>query len=231
MKLSTCSCSIIGTVWTQYWADWMRKHLLKVRSWQLIHQCRFLLVCVSPPVQSRSLRSVVEVLRLQPVSSMYRHMETTTNIISKIHIRPEYADMDHLHDNRSYGDQRHHHGDPITGHMAIVDWHKVWYQKERKWCHINWMDWMNLFALVWQLVSTKMCLRVFIKEKIWVLVFAEPDWFRQEWHHAHLHRFTNALIGLLSLLHWHMTLTRKMKLTVASTNQVQILLSVWFGQL
>lgn len=92
---------------------------------------------MSPPVQSRSLRSVVEVHSLQPVSSMDRHMETTTNIISKTHIRPEYADMDPLHHNRSYGDQEHHHGDPITGHTAMLGWHnsRPCHQKDKKWCH------------------------------------------------------------------------------------------------
>ncbi|XP_060726323.1 cyclic AMP-responsive element-binding protein 3-like protein 3-B [Tachysurus vachellii] len=83
-------------------------------------------------VQSRSLRSVVEVHSLQPVTSMDRHMET--NLISKLHIRPEYADMDPLHHNYSYGDQEHHHGDPITGHTATLGWHKsqLCAQKDRK---------------------------------------------------------------------------------------------------
>ncbi|KAF7692517.1 cyclic AMP-responsive element-binding protein 3-like protein 3-B isoform X1 [Silurus meridionalis] len=82
-------------------------------------------------VQSRSLRSVVEVHSLHPVSSMDRHMETPTNIVS---IRPEYADMDPPHHNRSYGDQEHHHGDPITGHMAMLGWCNLQpcHQKDRK---------------------------------------------------------------------------------------------------
>ncbi|KAM9440118.1 cyclic AMP-responsive element-binding protein 3-like protein 3-A [Clarias gariepinus] len=90
-------------------------------------------------VQSRSLRSVLEIHSLQPVSSMDRHVETATNIISKMHVRPEYADMDRLHHNQSYGDHRklqehHHHGDPITGHMAILGWHnsQPCHSKERK---------------------------------------------------------------------------------------------------
>ncbi|XP_060762598.1 cyclic AMP-responsive element-binding protein 3-like protein 3-A [Neoarius graeffei] len=89
---------------------------------------------ITDKVQSRSLRSVVEVHSLQPVSSMDRHMETTTNIISKTHIRPEYADMDPLHHNRSYGDQEHHHGDPITGHTAMLGWHnsRPCNQKDKK---------------------------------------------------------------------------------------------------
>ncbi|XP_058274817.1 cyclic AMP-responsive element-binding protein 3-like protein 3-B [Hemibagrus wyckioides] len=83
-------------------------------------------------VQSRSLRSVVEVHSLQPVSSMDRHMET--DIISKMQIRPEYADMDPLHHNYSYGDQEHHHRDPITGHAAMLGWHnsQPCPQKDRK---------------------------------------------------------------------------------------------------
>ncbi|MCI4390844.1 hypothetical protein PGIGA_G00127490 [Pangasianodon gigas] len=85
-------------------------------------------------VQSRSLRSVVEVHSLQPVPSMDSHMEKATNVISKMHIRPEYADMDPLHHNRSYGDRKHHHGDPITGHMAMLGWHnsRPCHQKDRK---------------------------------------------------------------------------------------------------
>ncbi|XP_017350540.2 cyclic AMP-responsive element-binding protein 3-like protein 3-B [Ictalurus punctatus] len=85
-------------------------------------------------VQSRSLRSVVEVHSLQPDSSMDRNMERATNIISKMHIRPEYADMDPLHHNRSYGDQEHHNGDPITGNMAMLGWYnsRPCKQKDRK---------------------------------------------------------------------------------------------------
>ncbi|KAL6467973.1 hypothetical protein MHYP_G00236500 [Metynnis hypsauchen] len=73
-------------------------------------------------VQSRSLRSVLEVHSLQPVFSVDRGAETATPMITKMHIRPEYADMDSLLHNRSYGDKEHHHGDPITGHMATLGW-------------------------------------------------------------------------------------------------------------
>ncbi|KAL7851232.1 hypothetical protein AOLI_G00215880 [Acnodon oligacanthus] len=73
-------------------------------------------------VQSRSLRSVLEVHSLQPVFSVDRGAETATPMITKMHIRPEYADMDSLLHNRSYGDEKHHHGDPITGHKATVGW-------------------------------------------------------------------------------------------------------------
>ncbi|XP_036412165.1 cyclic AMP-responsive element-binding protein 3-like protein 3-B isoform X2 [Colossoma macropomum] len=73
-------------------------------------------------VQSRSLRSVLEVHSLQPVFSVDRRVETATSMITKMHIRPEYADMGSLPNNRSYGDEEHHHGDPITGHMATLGW-------------------------------------------------------------------------------------------------------------
>ncbi|KAI4880615.1 hypothetical protein NFI96_021159 [Prochilodus magdalenae] len=71
-------------------------------------------------VQSRSLRSVMEVQSLQPVFSVDRGVETATSMITKMHMRPEYADMGSLTHNRSYGDQEHYHGDPITGHMATM---------------------------------------------------------------------------------------------------------------
>ncbi|XP_066509107.1 cyclic AMP-responsive element-binding protein 3-like protein 3-A [Hoplias malabaricus] len=73
-------------------------------------------------VHSRSLRSVVEIHSLSsPVFSMDRGVETTT-VITKMHIRPGYADMEPLTHNRSYGDREHHHGDPITGHKATLSW-------------------------------------------------------------------------------------------------------------
>uniref|UniRef100_A0A3B1ICA1 cAMP responsive element binding protein 3-like 3b n=1 Tax=Astyanax mexicanus TaxID=7994 RepID=A0A3B1ICA1_ASTMX len=74
-------------------------------------------------VQSRSLRSVMEVHSLQPVLTLDRGVKTASSMISKIHIRPEYADMDHPPHNHSYGDkEQHHHGDPITGHMGTLGW-------------------------------------------------------------------------------------------------------------
>ncbi|TSR27748.1 Cyclic AMP-responsive element-binding protein 3-like protein 3-B [Bagarius yarrelli] len=76
-------------------------------------------------VQSRSLRSVVEV---------HSQMETDANIISKMNIRPEYADMEPLHHNHSYRDQKHHQGDPITGYRAMLCWHnsQLCPQQDRK---------------------------------------------------------------------------------------------------
>ncbi|XP_072525426.1 cyclic AMP-responsive element-binding protein 3-like protein 3-B [Salminus brasiliensis] len=73
-------------------------------------------------VQSRSLRSVLEVHSLQPVLTLDSGIETASPMITKMHIRPEYADMDPPPHNRSYGDQEHHHGDPITGHMGTLGW-------------------------------------------------------------------------------------------------------------
>lgn len=102
---------------------------------------------MSPPVQSRSLRSVIEVQSLQSISPMDGHVESATNIVSEMQIRPEYADMDPLHHNRSHGDQEHYHGDPITGHMASLSWHnsQPCHQEDSKLCHIStWMD--NLFT-------------------------------------------------------------------------------------
>ncbi|XP_062844119.1 cyclic AMP-responsive element-binding protein 3-like protein 3-B [Trichomycterus rosablanca] len=71
-------------------------------------------------VQSRSLRSVMDVHDMRPAFSMDRPIEIT--VISKLHIRPEYADMNPLRYNRSHGNKEHHHGDPITGHIALLGW-------------------------------------------------------------------------------------------------------------
>ncbi|XP_030629650.1 cyclic AMP-responsive element-binding protein 3-like protein 3-B [Chanos chanos] len=73
-------------------------------------------------VQSRSLRSVVEVDRLHPVFSLEKHVETASSVLAKLQVKPGYADMDPLPHNRSYGDQDHLHGDPITGRVATLSW-------------------------------------------------------------------------------------------------------------
>ncbi|XP_059419011.1 cyclic AMP-responsive element-binding protein 3-like protein 3-A [Carassius carassius] len=73
-------------------------------------------------VQSRSLRSVMEVYSIQPGYSVNRDVDVSSSPHSKLQLRPEYADMDPLHHNHSYRDHEHHHGDPITGHAATLRW-------------------------------------------------------------------------------------------------------------
>ncbi|XP_051769086.1 cyclic AMP-responsive element-binding protein 3-like protein 3-B isoform X1 [Ctenopharyngodon idella] len=73
-------------------------------------------------VQSRSLRSVMEVYSIQPGYSVNRDVDVSSSPRSKLQLRPEYADMDRLHHNHSYRDREHHHSDPITGHAALLSW-------------------------------------------------------------------------------------------------------------
>lgn len=88
---------------------------------------------LSPAVQSRSLRSVMEVYSIQPGYSVNRDVDVSSSPRSKLQLRPEYADMDRLHHNHSYRDREHHHSDPITGHAASVSWVSH-HDKDRKWC-------------------------------------------------------------------------------------------------
>ncbi|KTG40044.1 hypothetical protein cypCar_00045404 [Cyprinus carpio] len=82
-------------------------------------------------VQSRSLRSVMEVYSIQPGYSINRDGDVSSSPHSKLRLRPEYADMDPLHHNHSYRDGEHHHGDPITGHAATLRW-ITHHEKDRK---------------------------------------------------------------------------------------------------
>lgn len=89
---------------------------------------------LSPAVQSRSLRSVMEVYSIQPGYSVNRDVDVSSSPHGKLRLRPEYADMDPLHHNHSYRDGEHHHGDPITGHAATLR-RITHHEKDRKWCH------------------------------------------------------------------------------------------------
>lgn len=89
---------------------------------------------LSPAVQSRSLRSVMEVYSIQPGYSVNRDVGVSSSPHGKLRLRPEYADMDPLHHNNSYRDGEHHHRDPITGHAATLRW-ITHHENERKWCH------------------------------------------------------------------------------------------------
>ncbi|XP_016421990.1 cyclic AMP-responsive element-binding protein 3-like protein 3-A [Sinocyclocheilus rhinocerous] len=82
-------------------------------------------------VQSRSLRSVMEVYSIQPGYSVNRDVDVSSSPHGKLRLRPEYADMDPLHHNHSYRDGEHHHGDPITGHAATLRW-ITHHEKDRK---------------------------------------------------------------------------------------------------
>ncbi|XP_016396205.1 cyclic AMP-responsive element-binding protein 3-like protein 3-A isoform X3 [Sinocyclocheilus rhinocerous] len=82
-------------------------------------------------VQSRSLRSVMEVYSIQPGNSFNRDVDVSSSPHSKLRLKPEYADMDPLHHNHSYRDHEHHHGDPITGHAATLRW-ITHHEKDRK---------------------------------------------------------------------------------------------------
>lgn len=72
-------------------------------------------------VQSRSLRSVMEVYSMQPGFSVNGDVVVPSSPRTKL-LRPEYADMEPLLHNHSYRDHEHHHGDPITGHAATLSW-------------------------------------------------------------------------------------------------------------
>lgn len=82
----------------------------------------------------------MEVHGLQPGFSIETEVEAATSMITKMHIRPEYADMGPPLHSRSYGGQEHHYGDPITGHMATLRWSRPdlgpYHQEDRKW-HLN----------------------------------------------------------------------------------------------
>ncbi|KTG41389.1 hypothetical protein cypCar_00037569, partial [Cyprinus carpio] len=82
-------------------------------------------------VQSRSLRSVMEVYSIQPGYSVNRDVDVSSSPHGKLRLRPEYADMDPLHHNHSYRDGEHHHRDPITGHAATLRW-ITHHEKDRK---------------------------------------------------------------------------------------------------
>ncbi|KAK2900444.1 hypothetical protein QQF64_015641 [Cirrhinus molitorella] len=82
-------------------------------------------------VQSRSLRSVMEVYSIQPGYSVNRDADVSSSTHGKLRLRPEYADMDRLHHNHSYRDGEHHLGDPITGHAATLRW-IAHHEKDRK---------------------------------------------------------------------------------------------------
>ncbi|KAI7809306.1 cyclic AMP-responsive element-binding protein 3-like protein 3-B [Triplophysa rosa] len=72
-------------------------------------------------VQSRSLRSVMEVYSIQPGFSVGGDVVVPSSPHTKL-LRPEYADMEPLLHNHSYRDHEHHHGDPITGHATTLSW-------------------------------------------------------------------------------------------------------------
>lgn len=92
-------------------------------------------VCFTLPlsfaVQSRSLRSVMEVYSIQPGYSVNTDSDVSSSPNGKLQLRPEYADMDPLHHNHSYRDGEHHHRDPITGHAATLRW-ITHHEKDRK---------------------------------------------------------------------------------------------------
>ncbi|XP_043089456.1 cyclic AMP-responsive element-binding protein 3-like protein 3-A isoform X2 [Puntigrus tetrazona] len=74
-------------------------------------------------VQSRSLRSVMEVYSVQPGYSVDRDVDASpSSPHGKHRLRPEYADMDPLHHNHSHRDREHHHRDPVTGHASALGW-------------------------------------------------------------------------------------------------------------
>ncbi|XP_051553375.1 cyclic AMP-responsive element-binding protein 3-like protein 3-B [Myxocyprinus asiaticus] len=88
-------------------------------------------------VQSRSLRSVMEVYSMQAGFSVERDADVSSSPRAKLRLRPEYADMDSLLNNHSHGDHEHHNGDPITGHAATLNWimhpeKGLHHQKDRK---------------------------------------------------------------------------------------------------
>ncbi|XP_051557744.1 cyclic AMP-responsive element-binding protein 3-like protein 3-B [Myxocyprinus asiaticus] len=88
-------------------------------------------------VQSRSLRSVIEVYSMPPGFSVERNIDTSSSPRAKLQLRTEYADMDPLLHNYSYGDHEHHHGDPIASHTAKLSWithpeRGLHHQKDRK---------------------------------------------------------------------------------------------------
>uniref|UniRef100_A0A672MXV3 Cyclic AMP-responsive element-binding protein 3-like protein 3-A n=1 Tax=Sinocyclocheilus grahami TaxID=75366 RepID=A0A672MXV3_SINGR len=97
----------------------------------LVKQIHLFYSSLSPAVQSRSLRSVMEVYSIQPGNSVNRDVDVSSSPHSKLRLRPEYADMDPLHHNHSYRDHEHHHGDPITGHAATLRW-IMHHEKDRK---------------------------------------------------------------------------------------------------
>lgn len=99
------------------------------------------LLPLSSAVQSRSLRSVMEVYSIQPGFSVSGDVVVPSSPHGKL-LRPEYADMEPLLHNHSYRDHEHHHGDPITGHASTLSWlsHPG---KDRKWCH-----WLASISLV-----------------------------------------------------------------------------------
>lgn len=88
-------------------------------------------VFLSPAVQARSLRSVMEVYSIQPDYSVNRDVDVSSSPNSKLQLRPEYADMNPLHHNHSYRDREHHHSDPISGHTASLSW-LTHQEKDRK---------------------------------------------------------------------------------------------------
>ncbi|XP_065118058.1 cyclic AMP-responsive element-binding protein 3-like protein 3-A [Paramisgurnus dabryanus] len=73
-------------------------------------------------VQSRSLRSVMEVYSMQPGFAVSGDVVMSASPRTNLRLRPEYADMEPLPHNHSYEDHEHHHGDPITGHAATLSW-------------------------------------------------------------------------------------------------------------
>lgn len=115
-----------------------RQNTLNMQQWVTVSRLRWWSDCfnlpLSPAVQSRSLRSVMEVYSIQPGYSINRDGDVSSSPHSKLRLRPEYADMDPLHHNHSYRDGEHHHGDPITGHAATLRW-ITHHEKDRKWCH------------------------------------------------------------------------------------------------
>lgn len=63
----------------------------------------------------------MDVRDTRPASSTDGPMEISA-AIDELRVRPQYADTDPLDRERSHGNEEHHHGDPITGHIAMMSW-------------------------------------------------------------------------------------------------------------
>lgn len=87
-------------------------------------------------VQSRSLRnlqssrvlhtlehpySATEDPKILPRFSEDKSMEEIASLLGRLHRRPEFTNYDSEFHNHSFDQHdEHHHGDPITGHVATV---------------------------------------------------------------------------------------------------------------
>lgn len=131
---------------------------------------------LSPAVQSRSLRSVMEVYSIQPGYSVNTDVDVSSSPRSKLQLRPEYADMDRLHHNHSYRDREHHHSDPITGHAALLSWvsHD---EKDKKWC--NWLAHIIPDFWLWQRSSFRPHIRC---DRLTDMQSNKPVCFASMWH-------------------------------------------------